>query len=106
VISYSAGESATTGNSINFGPLTLSPGSGDALPPIFDTYSTVYWRVGAAVTTDHPGPVPDYYTHEPYIFSSVSFFTKQTSAAARAKTPGKITTVTSTKTSTKTQKHH
>ena len=86
VVSYSAGQTATTGNAITFGPLTLNPGSGDALPPIFDSFSTVYWRVGAAVTTDNPGPVPDFYTHKPYIFSQVSFFEKSTAAGYKAKT--------------------
>jgi hypothetical protein len=81
--SYASGAGANTGASIPFGPLTLSPGAGDALPPVFDTFSTVYWRVGARCTTDSPGPVPDFYTHKPYVFSQVGFFTKQTSAAVK-----------------------
>lgn len=37
---------------------------------------TVYWRVGARNINDNPGPRPDAYTGQPYIFSNWSPFTR------------------------------
>jgi hypothetical protein len=63
------------------GPSTVSTGSPlplygstSILPTAIRNAPTVYWRIGARNLQDTPGPLPDQYTHQRYIFSIASTF--------------------------------
>ena len=51
-------------------------GRGSVLPAAIQAAPIVYWRIGARNAADKPGPHPDYYTKQRYVFSIASTFSQ------------------------------
>ena len=64
---------SNAGGTISMLPFATAAAS---VPPLIRNAQTVYWRVGARNVQDVPGPTPDDYTKQRYIFSAFNTFTR------------------------------
>jgi hypothetical protein len=87
---YRAGTLVSPAQGQLFIPATLFPqsSSSSSAPSYIQNASSLWWRVGARNVIDSPGPLPDQFTRERYIFSTAQTFTSPIAPPAASKTRG------------------